>query len=116
MHRATALALAVLWRSVARALLKVMQPSISIWSARRSHQAMNWSSLAAAVRRSGWRRRSASSCWWNVFAGERRRGLTPTLTLLALAVGAGLTVQYDSHAATVLFEGIVRCRMSLASR
>src|SRR2546430_12356056 len=29
-----------------------------------------------------------------VFAGERRRGLTPTLTLLALAVVAGLTVQY----------------------
>ena len=29
-----------------------------------------------------------------VFAGERRRGLTPTLTLLALAVCAALTLRY----------------------
>ena len=28
----------------------------------------------------------------DVFAGERRRRLTPTLTLLALVVGAALTV------------------------
>ena len=40
-----------------------------------------------------------------VFAGERRRGLTPTLTLLALAVAAGLTVQYGQVTQrTVLFD------------
>src|SRR5205814_462751 len=42
-----------------------------------------------------------------VFAGERRRGLTPTLTLLALAVGAGLTVQYGHVTQrTELFDGM----------
>src|ERR1700758_3122744 len=43
----------------------------------------------------------------DVFAGERRRGLTPTLTLLALAVGAALTVQYGEVARrTLLFDGL----------
>src|SRR5579863_8843927 len=43
----------------------------------------------------------------DVFAGERRRGLTPTLTLLALALGAALTVQYGEVAQrTVLFDGL----------
>lgn len=43
----------------------------------------------------------------DVFAGERRRGLTPTVTLLALALGAALTVQYGQVAQrTVLFEGM----------
>jgi NADH-quinone oxidoreductase subunit N len=42
----------------------------------------------------------------DVFAGDRRRGLTPTLTLLALALGAALTVQYGRVAQpVVLFEG-----------
>jgi len=42
-----------------------------------------------------------------VFAGERRRGLTPTLTLLALALGAALTVQYGQVAQrTLLFDGL----------
>jgi NADH-quinone oxidoreductase subunit N len=42
-----------------------------------------------------------------VFAGERRRGLTPTLTLLALALGAALTVQYGAVSGrVVLFSGL----------
>jgi NADH-quinone oxidoreductase subunit N len=41
-----------------------------------------------------------------VFAGERRRGLTATLTLVALALGAALTVRYGEVAhRTVLFGG-----------
>src|ERR1700739_4187672 len=43
----------------------------------------------------------------DVFAGERRRGLTPTLTLLALAIGAALTVRYGEVAhRTVLLDGM----------
>jgi NADH-quinone oxidoreductase subunit N len=43
----------------------------------------------------------------DVFTGDKRRGLTPTLTLLALAVGALLTVQYGYVAQrTVLFQGM----------
>jgi NADH-quinone oxidoreductase subunit N len=42
-----------------------------------------------------------------VFAGERRRGLTGTLTLLALAAGAALTVFYGHVTRrTVLFDGM----------
>ncbi|MGH8324231.1 MAG: NADH-quinone oxidoreductase subunit N, partial [Steroidobacteraceae bacterium] len=43
----------------------------------------------------------------DVFAGEKRRGLTSTVTLLALAVGAALTVIYGriSHHA-ILFDGM----------
>ena len=42
-----------------------------------------------------------------VFAGERRRGLTPTLTLLALALGAALTVQYgEVGSRQLLFSGL----------
>jgi len=42
-----------------------------------------------------------------VFAGERRRGLTATLTLVALAAGAALTVHYGhvTHR-TLLFDGM----------
>jgi NADH-quinone oxidoreductase subunit N len=43
----------------------------------------------------------------DVFAGEKRRTLTSTLTLLALAVGAALTVKYGYVAQrTVLFQGM----------
>ncbi len=43
----------------------------------------------------------------DVFAGERRRGLTPTLTLLALALGAALTVQYGQVSGRLLlFDGM----------
>jgi NADH-quinone oxidoreductase subunit N len=43
----------------------------------------------------------------DVFAGEKRHGLTSTLTLLALAVGAALTVRYGhiTHH-TILFDGM----------
>src|SRR5215469_11346666 len=43
----------------------------------------------------------------DVFAGEKRRTLTSTLTLLALALGAALTVKYGYVAQrTVLFQGM----------
>lgn len=43
----------------------------------------------------------------DVFAGQTRRGLTPTLTLIALAVGAALTVMYANVSQrTVLFDGM----------
>jgi NADH-quinone oxidoreductase subunit N len=43
----------------------------------------------------------------DVFAGDKRRGLTPTLTLLALAAGAALTVRYGYvPQRTVLFQGM----------
>jgi NADH-quinone oxidoreductase subunit N len=43
----------------------------------------------------------------DAFFGEKRRGLTPTLTLVILAVGAALTVQFG-HAAqkAILFDGM----------
>jgi NADH-quinone oxidoreductase subunit N len=42
-----------------------------------------------------------------VFVGERRRALTPTLTLLSLAIGAALTVQYgEVTQRTLLFDGL----------
>jgi NADH-quinone oxidoreductase subunit N len=42
-----------------------------------------------------------------VFAGDQRRGLTPTLTLLALVIGAALTVHYAGvPQPTVLFDGL----------
>jgi NADH-quinone oxidoreductase subunit N len=68
---------------------------------------MSWSSVAPAV---------AEICLVvaicvillvDVFAGERRRRLTPTLTLLALLAAAALTVQYGHVTQrTVLFEGM----------
>jgi len=68
---------------------------------------MNWSSLAAAVPEICLAAAICVILLVDVFAGERRRGLTPTLTLLALAVGAGLTVQYGHVTQrTVLFEGM----------
>jgi NADH-quinone oxidoreductase subunit N len=43
----------------------------------------------------------------DAFAGQTRRGLTPTLTLIALAVGAGLTVMYSNvPQRTILFDGM----------
>ena len=43
----------------------------------------------------------------DAFAGERRRRLTPTLTLLALVIGAALTVYYGQVSGRlVLFEGM----------
>ncbi len=68
---------------------------------------MNWASLAPAI----------SEIWLVVaicvillvdaFAGQTRRGLTPTLTLIALAVGAALTVTYANvDHRTILFDGM----------
>jgi NADH-quinone oxidoreductase subunit N len=43
----------------------------------------------------------------DAFAGQTRRGLTPTLTLIALAVGAALTVMYGNvPKSTILFDGM----------
>jgi NADH-quinone oxidoreductase subunit N len=43
----------------------------------------------------------------DAFAGQTRRGLTPTLTLITLAVGAALTVMYGSvPQRTILFDGM----------
>jgi NADH-quinone oxidoreductase subunit N len=43
----------------------------------------------------------------DAFAGQTRRGLTPTLTLIALAVGAALTVMYGNVSQrTILFDGM----------
>ncbi len=43
----------------------------------------------------------------DVFAGEERRGLMPTLTLVALAIGAALTVMYANvPQPMVLFDGM----------
>lgn len=43
----------------------------------------------------------------DVFTGDKRRSLTPTLTLLALAAGAALTVRYGYvPQRTVLFQGM----------
>ena len=43
----------------------------------------------------------------DAFAGQTRRGLTPTLTLLVLAVGVALTVAYgDVSHRTILFDGM----------
>ena len=68
---------------------------------------MTWASLAPAV----------SEIWLvaaicivllaDAFAGETRRNLAPTLTLIALAVGAALTVLYANvDHSTVLFDGM----------
>ncbi|MFL6600010.1 MAG: NADH-quinone oxidoreductase subunit NuoN [Steroidobacteraceae bacterium] len=43
----------------------------------------------------------------DAFAGQTRRGLTPTLTLIALAVGAALTLIYGNvPQRTILFDGM----------
>src|SRR6201996_1585426 len=68
---------------------------------------MTWASLAPAI----------SEIWLvtaicvillvDAFAGQTRKSLTPTLTLIALAIGAALTVLYAnvSHS-TILFDGM----------
>ena len=55
---------------------------------------MTWSSLAPAIAEICLAAAICVVLLVDVFAGEQRRGLTPTLTLLALAVCAALTVQY----------------------
>ena len=55
---------------------------------------LTWSSVAAAVPEISLTAAICLILLVDVFAGERGRRVTPTLTLLALAVGAALTVQY----------------------
>jgi len=68
---------------------------------------MSWSSFAPAVAEICLAVAICVILLVDVFAGEKRRNLTPTLTLLALAVGAALTVRYgyvtERH---VLFDGM----------
>jgi NADH-quinone oxidoreductase subunit N len=68
---------------------------------------MTWSSVAAAVPELYLIAAICAVLLVDVFAGERRPGLTSTVTLLALAVGAALTVRYAhiTHHA-VLFGGM----------
>jgi len=56
---------------------------------------MSWFSLAPAVPEIYLAGAVCVILLVEVFAGERHRGLTPTLTLLALAVGAGSTLSTD---------------------
>jgi len=53
-------------------------------------------------RRSISSRRSAWCCWWMSSRGRSARVLTSTVTLFALAVGAALTVAYDTSHHAVL--------------
>jgi NADH-quinone oxidoreductase subunit N len=68
---------------------------------------MTWSSVAAAVPEFYLVAAICAVLLVDVFAGERRPGLTSTVTLVALAVGAALTVRYGhiTHHA-VLFGGM----------
>lgn len=68
---------------------------------------MTWSSVAAAIPELYLVAAICGVLLVDVFAGERRPGLTSTVTLLALAVGAALTVRYGhiTHHA-LLFDGM----------
>lgn len=68
---------------------------------------MTWSSLAAVTPEICLVVSICAILLVDVFAGERRRGLTSTLTLLLIAVSAALTVEY-AHVAerVVLFDGM----------
>jgi NADH-quinone oxidoreductase subunit N len=68
---------------------------------------MSWSSVAPAIAEIYLVAAICGVLMVDVFVGEKRPGLTSTVTLLALAVGAALTVAYgriDHHA--VLFDGM----------
>jgi NADH-quinone oxidoreductase subunit N len=69
--------------------------------------ALTWSSVAPAVPEIWLVAAICVILLVDVFAGGQRRGLTPTLTLAALAVGAALTVRY-AHVdhPTPLFSGM----------
>lgn len=68
---------------------------------------MTWSSLAPAVPEICLVIAICAILLIDAFAGEKRRGLTSTLTLLAIAVSAALTVQY-AHVTqrALLFDGM----------
>jgi NADH-quinone oxidoreductase subunit N len=68
---------------------------------------MQWSDVAPAVAEIWLAAAACLILLVEVFAGERRRGLTSTLTLLALAVGAALLVAFGQVARpTLLFAGM----------
>jgi NADH-quinone oxidoreductase subunit N len=68
---------------------------------------MTWSSIQPAIAEIYLMAAICAILLLDVFAGEKRPGLTSTLTLLSLAVGAALTVAYGhtTHHA-VLFDGM----------
>jgi NADH-quinone oxidoreductase subunit N len=69
--------------------------------------ALQWSDVAPAVAEIWLAAAACLILLVEVFAGERRRGLTSTLTLLALAVGAALLVGFGQVARpTLLFAGM----------
>jgi NADH-quinone oxidoreductase subunit N len=68
---------------------------------------ISWSSVAPAVAEMYLAFAACVILIVEVFAGERRRGLTPTLTLLALVVGAALLVLFGQvHGTVTLFGGM----------
>ena len=68
---------------------------------------MTWQSIAPAIPEIYLVAAICALLLVDVFAGQTRRGLTPTLTLIALAVGAGLTVLYANVTQrTILFDGM----------
>jgi NADH-quinone oxidoreductase subunit N len=68
---------------------------------------MTWQSIAPAIPEIYLVAAICALLLVDVFAGQTRRGLTPTLTLIALAVGAGLTVLYANVSQrTILFDGM----------
>jgi len=72
-----------------------------------TNTSLDWSTLAPAVPELWLAFAICVVLLVDVFLGEKRRGLTATLTLLALAVGAALTVQYAQVAGRVLlFSGM----------
>ncbi len=69
--------------------------------------ALQWSDVAPAVAEIWLAAAACLILLVEVFAGERRRGLTSTLTLLALAVGAALLVRFGQVTRpTLLFAGM----------
>jgi NADH-quinone oxidoreductase subunit N len=71
-----------------------------------SETPLQWSSFAPAVAEIWLAFSICVILLVDVFAGEKRRGLTSTLTLLALAAGAALTVLYGQVSQRmVLFDG-----------
>ncbi len=68
---------------------------------------ISWSSLAPAVAEMYLGFAACAILIVEVFAGGRRRGLTPTLTLIALVVGAALLVEFGRVSGRVtLFGGL----------
>lgn len=68
---------------------------------------ISWSSVAPAVAEMYLAFAACAILLIEVFAGQRRRGLTPTLTLIALVVGAALLVSFGEVSKRVtLFGGM----------